>query len=112
MIAVIFEVVPNEGRHGEYLEIAEKLKPLLAEISGFVSVERFQSITDANKMVSISFFKDEQAVAEWRRRTEHRMAQNTGRGGLFKDYRIRVASVMRDYSMNHRAGAPDDMAAL
>lgn len=111
MIAVIFEVYPADGRKDDYLDTAAKLKPLLEQIDGFISVERFQSITDETKYLSLSFFRDEAAVHEWRNLVEHRSAQAAGRAGIFSDYRLRVASVMRDYGMNERDQAPNDSRA-
>ncbi|MEQ1772409.1 MAG: antibiotic biosynthesis monooxygenase [Burkholderiales bacterium] len=112
MIAVIFEVQPAEGRAAEYFEIAASLRTELAKLDGFISIERFESVTAPGKFVSISFWRDEAAVAAWRNVEGHRMAQAKGRGnghdGIFADYRIRVASVMRDYSMNARDEAPAD----
>ena len=111
MIAVIFEVQPAEGRRESYLEIAARIRPRLEEIDGFVSVERFQSLTNPDKILSLSFFRDEAAVAAWRRTAEHRAAQSAGRGGVFADYRLRVAAVMRDYSLAERDEAPEDSRA-
>ena len=109
MIAVIFEVWPD--RRDDYLDIAAELRPHLKEIDGFISVERFESLTEKGKMLSISFFRDEAAVQAWRNVAEHRLAQAKGRGGIFKDYRLRIASVIRDYGMNDRAQAPSDSEA-
>ncbi len=109
MIAVIFEVWPN--RRDDYLDIAAELRPHLKEIDGFISVERFESLTEKGKMLSVSFFRDEAAVQAWRNVAEHRVAQAKGRGGIFKDYRLRIASVIRDYGMNDRAEAPSDSKA-
>ena len=111
MIAVIFEVMPADGRRDDYLDLAAELRPLLETIDGFVSVERFQSITDPGKMLSLSFFRDEEAILEWRRTMEHRRAQARGGGGVFTDYRLRIAHVVRDYGMNDRAEAPADSKA-
>jgi heme-degrading monooxygenase HmoA len=108
MIAVIFEVYPADGRKESYLEMAAKLRPILEEIDGFISVERFQSITDEKKYLSLSFFRDEEAVLAWRKTAEHRHAQTAGRSGIFGDYRLRVAHVLRDYGMTDRAEAPED----
>jgi heme-degrading monooxygenase HmoA len=108
MIAVIFEVWPKDGRREAYLDIAATLKPLLEEIDGFISVERFESLTQPGKILSLSFFRDEAAVMAWRNTEKHRLAQQAGRGGLFADYRLRIASVMRDYGLNERAQAPSD----
>ena len=112
MIAVIFEVTPAEGCKPDYLELAGELRPLLEQVDGFVSVERFQSLTDSTKMLSLSFFRDEQAVADWRSLMEHRRAQAKGRASLFANYRLRVASVLRDYGMNERDQAPEDSHAV
>ena len=111
MIAVIFEVWPAEGRAAEYFDLAAALKADLEKIDGFVSVERFESLTTRGKYLSLSFWRDEEAIRGWRNLTTHRMAQARGRGGVFADYRLRVASVMRDYGMNERAGAPQDSRA-
>lgn len=109
MIAVIFEVFPADGRQGEYLDHAARLRERLAQVDGFVSVERFQSLTEPGKILSLSFWRDEAAVEAWRRDPAHRSAQAAGRGGVFRDYRLRVASVARDYSMHgHREAAPAD----
>jgi len=108
MIAVIFEVTPAAGRKDAYLDIAARLKPTLEQIDGFISVERFQSLSNPEKMLSLSFFRDEEAVQEWRRVEAHRSAQQAGRERLFADYRLRIASVVRDYGLHERAEAPAD----
>lgn len=109
MIAVIFEVWPAEGKTDAYLDIAGGLRPLLEDVDGFISIERFESLVEPGKYLSLSFWRDEEAVAAWRRTQEHRNAQAAGRGGIFKDYRLRVASVLRDYGMaEHREHAPAD----
>ena len=108
MIAIIFEVEPAEGKQDAYLNHAARLKPVLEKMDGFISVERFQSLTTPGKLLSLSFWRDEAAVAGWRNNSEHRLAQSAGRGGLFADYRLRVVSVIRDYGPQDRAGAPDD----
>ena len=111
MIAVIFEVRPRDGRREAYLDIAATLRPILERIDGFVSVERFESLTQPGKILSLSFFRDEQAVIAWRNTEKHRLAQQAGRDGLFEDYRLRIASVIRDYGLDDRAQAPDDSRA-
>ncbi len=108
MIAVIFEVTISEGRKDDYLDIAANLRPLLEEVEGFISVERFQSLSDPAKLLSLSLFEDEAAVQRWRALSAHRKAQAKGRGGVFADYRLRVAHVIRDYGMTDRAEAPKD----
>lgn len=108
MIAVIFEVWPAEGRREPYLALAARLRADLERIDGFVSVERFESLTNPGKLLSLSVFRDEAALAEWRRLPSHRAAQEAGRGYYFSDYRLRVASVLRDYGMEDRAEAPED----
>jgi heme-degrading monooxygenase HmoA len=108
MIAVIFEVQPNDGRRQEYLDIAADLRPLLDEIDGFISIERFASISDPDKILSLSFWRDEQAIAAWRQLEEHRAAQTRGRAGVFAGYRLRIAAVVRDYGMTERDEAPHD----
>ncbi len=112
MIAVIFEVEPREGRRQAYLDIAASLKPRLEAIDGFISVERFESLSKAGRMLSMSFWRDEAAVAQWRGLEAHRGAQAAGRGEVFADYRLRVASVLRDYGMTDRAQAPADSRAV
>jgi heme-degrading monooxygenase HmoA len=108
MIAVIFEVWPAEGRAGEYFDLAAALKADLEKIDGFVSIERFESLVTKGKYLSLSFWRDEEAVHAWRNLTGHRTAQAKGRGGVFADYRLRVASVLRDYGMTDRDQAPKD----
>lgn len=111
MIAVIFEVWPADGRKQSYLDIAADLKPELERIDGFLSIERFQSLTDETKLLSLSFWRDEEAVAAWRNLERHRAAQKAGRSGVFRDYRLRVAHVLRDYGLTERAEAPTDSRA-
>ncbi len=108
MIAVIFEVFPAKGKVEEYLDIAAELKPLLEKIDGFISIERFSSLVEEGKVLSLSFWRDEQAIEEWRNLESHRYAQEKGRGGVFSNYRLRVADVSRDYGMNNRDEAPSD----
>ncbi|MES0810789.1 antibiotic biosynthesis monooxygenase [Roseibium sp. SCPC15] len=112
MIAVIFEVIPHADKKQDYLDVAAELRPLIDEIDGFLSVERFQSLTNPEKLLSVSFFRDEEALNEWRRLTQHRKAQKAGRSGYFKDYRLRVAHVLRDYGMEDREEAPEDSRAV
>jgi heme-degrading monooxygenase HmoA len=112
MIAVIFEVWPASGRKDDYLAIAATLRTELEKIDGFISVERFQSLTDPDKLLSLSFWRDEDAVQRWRNEVHHRESQAIGRTGVFADYRLRVASVVRDYGLNERAGAPADSRAF
>ena len=106
MIAVIFEVWPNAARRQDYFDLAAGLKSELERIDGFISVERFVSLADDSKILSLSFWRDEAAVARWRRHEEHRDAQRAGRSGIFQNYRLRVAAVVRDYGMEQRAEAP------
>jgi heme-degrading monooxygenase HmoA len=108
MIAVIFEVWPAAGQKQTYLDIAATLKPELERIDGFLSIERFQSLLDDTKLLSLSFWRDETAVAAWRNVEHHRSAQKAGRDHVFRDYRLRVAHVLRDYGMDERAEAPTD----
>jgi heme-degrading monooxygenase HmoA len=111
MIAVIFEVEPDPDRRQEYLGLAAALRPELEKIDGFISIERFQSLTDASRILSLSFFRDEAAVAAWRTLEAHRRAQAKGRSGIFRNYRLRVASVIRDYGLHDRDQAPADSRA-
>jgi heme-degrading monooxygenase HmoA len=108
MIAVIFEVWPAQDRADEYFDIAATLRPDLEKIEGFVSIERFQSLATPGKLLSLSFWRDEEAVRAWRNLEGHRLAQAQGRSGVFSDYRLRVASVIRDYGLNDREDAPRD----
>lgn len=108
MVAVIFEAVPGEGKKDEYFSIAEKLRPELNKMPGFISIERFQSVANPGKILSLSFWQDEESIAQWRNIETHRAAQTQGRRSVFADYRLRVANVVRDYGMNDRAQAPTD----
>lgn len=108
MMAVIFEVKPAEGRREEYLAIAAALRSQLEKIDGFISIERFESLIEPGKILSLSFFRYEKAVKAWRSLESHRKAQSKGRAGVFQDYRLRVASVVRDYGMFEREQAPND----
>jgi heme-degrading monooxygenase HmoA len=111
MMAVIFEVVPREGQQQAYLDAAAALRPLLAQVDGFISVERFQSLSEPGKLLSLSFWRDEAAVARWRELEAHRRTQAFGREHAFADYRLRVAEVVRDYGMADREQAPADSRA-
>jgi heme-degrading monooxygenase HmoA len=108
MFAVIFEVLPKHECKQAYLDIAANLRPLLDDIDGFISIERFESLSQPGKILSLSFWRDEQALEEWRRLETHRAAQVKGRTSIFEDYRLRVASVVRDYGMFEREQAPAD----
>jgi len=108
MHAVIFEVWPKEEGRQEYLDIAAALRPTLEKMDGFISIERFQSLTDPSKILSLSFWRDDAAIAQWRQVERHRLAQAKGRAEIFRDYRLRIAAVVRDYGMAERAEAPAD----
>ena len=108
MIAVIFEVQPAEGRRDAYLAIAAELREQLQAIDGFLSIERFESLSQPGRLLSLSFWRDEAAVRQWRNTAEHRQAQAAGRGGVFADYRLRVAEVLRDYGLHSREQVPED----
>ena len=112
MIAVIFEVWPAAGRQADYFAIAAKLRAELERIDGFISVERFQSLTDPTKLLSLSFWRDEAAVKAWRNHVQHRESQAAGREGIFSDYRLRIATVARDYGLTRRGEAPEDSRAF
>jgi heme-degrading monooxygenase HmoA len=109
MIAVIFEVEP--ALRDDYFRVAAELRPLLDEIEGFISIERFQSLNDENRVLSLSFWRDEAAIAQWRTLEAHRAAQAEGRVRIFRDYRLRIAKVVRDYGMRARDEAPEDSRA-
>ena len=111
MIAVIFEVEPADGQMDNYLDHAAALGPVLKQMPGFISVERFRSLTNPAKLLSLSFWADEASVADWRNQEKHRAAQQAGRGGVFAGYRLRVASVLRDYGLEEREQAPGDSVA-
>jgi len=109
MYAVIFEVEPEPDRVQEYLDIAARLRAELEQIEGFISIERFTSLSQHGKILSLSFWRDEDAIARWREQEQHHAAQISGRNGVFRDYRIRIAAVVRDYGMYERAQAPQEM---
>jgi heme-degrading monooxygenase HmoA len=112
MIAVIFEVVPRDGRKDAYLAAAASLRPMLEEMDGFISIERFESLGQPGKLLSLSFWRDEAAVRQWRNLDAHRRVQRAGRDEIFDDYRLRVAGVLRDYGMSDRGQAPADSVAV
>jgi heme-degrading monooxygenase HmoA len=111
MITVIFEFTPAPGRFPDYMALVGQLNTELAKADGFLSLERFESITTPGKFVSLQFWRDEESVAKWRKLQLHREAQKKGRGGIFASYRLRIASVIRDYTMDGRAQAPSDSVA-
>ena len=108
MIAVLFEAWSAEHQESRYLDLAAALRPELDGIDGFVSIERFASLSEPGKLLSVSFWRDEAAVATWRNHASHRRVQAVGRAGVFRDYRLRIAGVIRDYGLNDRAEAPPD----
>ena len=108
MIAVIFEVIPHTDTKHTYLDIAASLRPRLDHIDGFISIERFQSLSNPGRILSPSFWRDEEAIAQWRATGEHRSARARGRAGIFQDYRLRIAGVIRDYGLRDRDQAPAD----
>jgi len=108
MMAVIFEVWPAAGRKDDYLRMAAALKSEVEQIDGFISVERFESLYEEGKLLSLQFWRDDEAIGKWRRQLEHRKAQTAGKAGMFKDYRLRIAQVVRDYGPNERTQAPVD----
>jgi heme-degrading monooxygenase HmoA len=110
MIAVIFEVQPTEDGKPQYLALAKALRNELDKMDGFISIERFESLSTPGKILSLSIWRDEDALTAWRAHHGHQSAQGHGRQGVFADYRLRVASVIRDYGLNDRAEAPDDRA--
>jgi heme-degrading monooxygenase HmoA len=112
VIAVIFEAQPAEGKWDEYLDIAATLAPDLSKMEGFISIERFQSIRQPGKVLSLSFWKDEASIRQWRNLETHRYAQSAGRTTIFNDYRLRVATVIRDYGMTERTEAPQDSKTI
>ncbi len=108
MIAVLFEAIPADGKATRYFSLAAELVPLLDQVDGFVSIERFQSLSDPDKLLSLSFWRDEGAVTNWRNQPAHRATQSEGRESVFRDYRLRIAEVVRDYGLHQRAQAPSD----
>src|ERR1041385_4215800 len=112
MMAVIFEVWPQDGHKNEYLDIAAALRPMLTEIDGFISVERFESLSEPGKILSLSFWRDDKAMEAWRYFELHRSALAKGRAYVFQDYRLRVAIIIRDYGMNDREQDPADSRRL
>ena len=111
MIAVIFEFTPAPGRFPDYMELVGQLKPELEKAEGFISLERFESITAPGKFISLQFWRDDECIAKWRNLQKHREAQKKGRGGIFSSYRLRIAGVSRDYTMDLRSQAPSDSIA-
>ena len=108
MIAVIFEAWPRTDQYQRYLDLAAELRPLLADLEGFISIERFQSLSEPGKLLSLSFWRDEDSIQRWRQLEQHRMAQAAGRTQVFEYYRLRIAHVLRDYSLTERSEAPAD----
>ena len=112
MITIIFEVIPKPGHKDAYLEVAASMREAVETIDGFIEVERFQSLTNPDKLLSLSTFRDEAAVEEWRNLAVHRRAQSKGRNIYFENYRLRVVSVLRDYGKHDRAQAPADSRSV
>jgi heme-degrading monooxygenase HmoA len=108
MIAVIFEFTPMEGCFADYMAVVDTLREDLAKADGFISLERFESVTTKGRFLSLQFWRDEEAVSKWRNLAKHREAQKMGRGKIFQSYRLRIAGVIRDYEMDKREQAPAD----
>ena len=108
MVSVIFEVWPHPDHREGYLNWAAELKEQLLKMDGFISIERFQSLTDPGKLLSLQFWRDDACLTAWRNLEAHRAAQSAGRGTMFRDYRLRIAEVTRDYGLNERAETPAD----
>ncbi|WP_250870270.1 antibiotic biosynthesis monooxygenase family protein [Hafnia paralvei] len=102
MVAVIFEANSYLDKQARYLEIASELRPLLERIDGFIAIERFQSLLEPGKILSLSWWRDEESVLAWKKNVFHQEAQAEGRESIFSYYRIRVAHVFRDYSSENR----------
>jgi heme-degrading monooxygenase HmoA len=111
-IAVIFEFTPAEGRFPEYMKLVDTLREDLAKADGFISLERFESITNKGKFVSLQFWRDEESIRKWRNLQKHREAQKHGRASIFASYRLRIAKVERDYTMDERGQAPSDSVEI
>lgn len=99
MYAVIFEVEISDGKKDQYLNIAAHLKEQLVKMPGFISIERFESLVTEGKLLSLSFWEEEKHLLLWKKNIDHMAAQKEGRDSIFKDYRIRIAEVKRDYTM-------------
>jgi heme-degrading monooxygenase HmoA len=112
MLAVIFEFEPDPDARDRYFDLAAELRALLEEVDGFISVERFESLSEPGKILSLSFWRDEAAIERWRNLEAHRRAQAAGRDGVFRGYRLRVAHVIRDYGMHERDDAPADSRSI
>jgi len=112
MIAVIFEVWTKGAQRDEYLDLASQLKSVLVNVDGFISIERFESLSQPGKLLSLSFWRDEQSVSTWRNLETHRAAQFKGRSYIFTDYRLRVANIIRDYGKSARDEVPSDSKAV
>ena len=112
MHAIIFEFWPADGRQDDYFDHVSALRPELEKIPGFISVERFESLTEPGKLLSLSFWESEEAIAAWRALPRHRKAQSAGRAGILDDYRLRVAAISRDYGKDDRAQVPADSAGV
>ena len=111
MIVVIFESWPKPGNGETYLKMGQSMSSLVEGFDGFISIERFESVVEPGKFVALSYWRDEESVAAWRNVAEHRRIQDGSRRSVFNDYRLRVATVMRDYSMENREQAPPDSVA-
>ncbi len=111
MVSVIFEVWPHPDHRAGYLDWAAQLKEELLKMEGFISIERFQSLTDPGKLLSLQFWRDDACLTAWRNLEAHRAAQSAGRATMFRDYRLRIAEVTRDYGLKERAEAPGDSRA-
>jgi heme-degrading monooxygenase HmoA len=91
--------------------MAALLRPELEKFPGFITIERFQSLSNPGKVLSLSFWEDEESISQWRNLETHRAAQVAGRHTIFTDYRLRVAHIARDYGMSQREQAPPDSSS-
>jgi len=97
MIAVLFEAMAVSEKRDRYFQLAEQLKPLLSDIDGFISIERFQSTTNPEKFISLSWWKDEEAIKHWKKNVHHKLAQDEGKSTIFSFYKINVLTSTREY---------------
>ena len=107
-VVVLFEVTPTAEGKVRYLELAAQLKLLLSDAKGFIHSERFSSLNEEGKLLSLNVWENEESVKKWRNELHHRMSQSEGRERLFENYRITVAYVIREYDDYNRREAQEE----
>ena len=94
--AVVFTSTRTAGDNG-YGAMADAMGELAAQQPGYLGIE---SVRDGSGIgITVSYWRDESAARAWKDVAAHRIAQSRGRERWYEDYRVRIATVHRDYAL-------------